>query len=387
MSELAFNLSGERFELPPKAAAWRVRRMKPKGAPEVVYGRSGIPLILPIDADIDDLRQEARMEGRYRLDPVDENGRPIETASAGYVCVQPSDAPELSPAAGRGPSENPVIEAMRMNTELARTIIDKFPQMLESAAALLRAADGAAMPARPPRPVVVEADEDETEDEAPDAEEAAPRASGWAAILESIMPFVAPAIINAVTSGKLAIPGGLGALFDCRRATPPKASAAAARAASPPAGGPAPGPRDPAPARRASSPVRASSPRHPSPVAEDASSARAVDPRAASPAGAPVTGASAEDHAELASDAEPAMEAAEKLPTLDPAALAHFAAIQGALTFRESMLARALAAELSPADLRAWLTDLRALSVPEAVAKVRSVLGPDASAPTAGGAS
>src|SRR5215510_15046957 len=135
MSELAFNLSGERFELPPKAAGWRVRRMKPKGAPEVVYGRSGIPLILPIDADIDDLRHEARMEGRYRLDPVDENGRPIETASAGYVCVQPSDSPELSPVAGRGPSENPVIEAMRMNTELARTIIDKFPQMLESAAA------------------------------------------------------------------------------------------------------------------------------------------------------------------------------------------------------------------------------------------------------------
>ena len=87
MSELAFNLSGERFELPAKAAGWRVRRLKPKGAPEVVYGRSGIPLILPIDADIDDLRHEARMEGRYRLDPVDEHGRAIETSSAGYVSI------------------------------------------------------------------------------------------------------------------------------------------------------------------------------------------------------------------------------------------------------------------------------------------------------------
>src|SRR4051812_5320712 len=150
MSELAFNLSGERFELPAKAAGWRVRRLKPKGAPEVVYGRSGIPLILPIDADIDDLRHEARMEGRYRLDPVDEHGRAIETSAAGYVCVQPVETAEPSPTAGRGPSENPVIEAMRMNTELAGTIIDKFPLMIESAAVLLRAADGAGLPARPP---------------------------------------------------------------------------------------------------------------------------------------------------------------------------------------------------------------------------------------------
>ena len=65
------------------------------------------------------------------------------------------------------------------------------------------------------------------------------------------------------------------------------------------------------------------------------------------------------------------------LPTLDPAALAHFAAIQGALTFREGMLARALAAELSPSELRAWLAELRTLSVPEAVAKIRGVLDHD----------
>ncbi|HEX7841472.1 MAG TPA: hypothetical protein VF469_28560, partial [Kofleriaceae bacterium] len=139
-------------------------------------------------------------------------------------------------------------------------------------------------------------------------------------------------------------------------------------------------------------------PRPSAPVAEDASPARVVEPRAASPvmsaapASAAVTDASAEEaspeeHTELAPDDEPATEDAEKLPTLDPAALAHFAAIQGALTFRESMLARALAAELSPADLRAWLTDLRALSVPDAVAKIRSVLGPNTSTPTAGGVS
>jgi hypothetical protein len=35
--------------------------------PEVVSSRDGIPLILPIEADIDDLRRA----GRYRVDPVD----------------------------------------------------------------------------------------------------------------------------------------------------------------------------------------------------------------------------------------------------------------------------------------------------------------------------
>ena len=81
-----------------------------------------------------------------------------------------------------------------------------------------------------------------------------------------------------------------------------------------------------------------------------------------------------------------ATEPADELPTLDPAALAHFAAIQGALTFREGMLARALAAELSPAELRTWLAELRTLSVPEAVAKIRGVLGADGN-DTSGGAS
>jgi hypothetical protein len=68
MSEIAFNVNGEPFEVPPAMAAWRVRKLKPKGAPEVVYGRDGLPLFLPMDADIEDLRREARGEGRYRLD-------------------------------------------------------------------------------------------------------------------------------------------------------------------------------------------------------------------------------------------------------------------------------------------------------------------------------
>ena len=44
MSELAFNANGESFEIPATVTGWRVRRMKPRGAPELVYGRDGRPL-------------------------------------------------------------------------------------------------------------------------------------------------------------------------------------------------------------------------------------------------------------------------------------------------------------------------------------------------------
>ena len=48
MSELAFNLNGDPFEVPSNATGWRVRKMKNKGAPEVAYGRNGLPLVLPL---------------------------------------------------------------------------------------------------------------------------------------------------------------------------------------------------------------------------------------------------------------------------------------------------------------------------------------------------
>lgn len=91
MAELAFNLHGEPFDVPPTMAAWRVRKLKakPGGAPEVIYGRDGLPLYLPMDADIEDLRREAPdpVDGRYRLDPVDDHNRTIPDTQASYVYV------------------------------------------------------------------------------------------------------------------------------------------------------------------------------------------------------------------------------------------------------------------------------------------------------------
>jgi hypothetical protein len=419
MSELAFNLAGEPFEVPGVAVGWRVRKLKRKGAPEVVYSRDGIPLTLPIDADMedlrDDLRHEAHPEGRYRLDPLDDHNRMIPNAPAGYVYLhsaEPVVQPAPVPAAPPVPlgSDQAVIEAMRMNTELARTIIERFPAMLDSAAGLLRAADGAGMPARTPRalpePIEVEDKlEDELEDELETEAEVVPKASGWASLLEALIPVVAPAIVNAITSGKVSFPGGLGALLDCRRASP-KASAAAAtraattpivtsapsprdpmqtsatatRAASTPVVTPAPGPRDPAPARRGSSTIREATA-----SMELADTPEARHSTTATPESTPREATTCEAHAP-ANTAESPAETSAELPTLDPATIAHFVAIQGALTLQESMLARALAAELSSAERNRWLAELRTLSVPEAVARIRAILGIDGD-DTAGGMS
>ena len=57
MSELAFNANGDTFEVPANVTGWRVRRMKPRGAPELVYGKDGRPLTIGIEAEIEELRR------------------------------------------------------------------------------------------------------------------------------------------------------------------------------------------------------------------------------------------------------------------------------------------------------------------------------------------
>ena len=51
--------------------------MRAKGSPEVVYARDGLPLVLPIDAELDDLKSEVDVTGRYRLDLVDQNNKAL----------------------------------------------------------------------------------------------------------------------------------------------------------------------------------------------------------------------------------------------------------------------------------------------------------------------
>jgi hypothetical protein len=189
---------------------------------------------------------------------------------------------------------------MRLNTELARSVIDKFPEMMTAAAELLRAADGAGIPARHPR--IIEGDDDENDD-AP----AAGRISPAFEFVNTLVAQVVPIVVASLTSKGMP---KLGAIFDWRKAAPePKQ-------------------------------LEASGP------AKTAETSQVVETRAKA-----------------------------ELPPLDPKAMSHFIEIQSALTPLEGRLAREVAASLSPAEMRAWLVELSAMSVPDAVAKIRSFIG------------
>jgi hypothetical protein len=180
MSDLAFNINGEPFELPPKTAALRVRKLKPKGAPEVVYGRDGLPLFLPVDSDVEDLRREARADGRFRLDPVDDGNRPIPDAQSCYVCVHPIErAPEptvAAPSAAAAHSDTTaaligaLLESQKQHTELARMYVSQFPVLANAMAGVVRSAGDVGLTTRVPliMPAVAEVKPDEGKHERDD---------------------------------------------------------------------------------------------------------------------------------------------------------------------------------------------------------------------------
>jgi hypothetical protein len=92
MIPLAFNFDGEAFELPPTAVGWRVKRLRAgKGAPELVYNSDGLPLVIPLETDMEDLRRTIVVPGKYRLDPVDEEHRVLKGADAAYVLVRSAE--------------------------------------------------------------------------------------------------------------------------------------------------------------------------------------------------------------------------------------------------------------------------------------------------------
>lgn len=300
MSELAFNANGEAFEVPANVTGWRVRRMKPRGAPELVYGEDGRPLVVAIEATIDDLRDAVGTAGKYRLDPVNDDGKCIDAVPPAYVQVTPQARnAETALAAPASTSDDTLREAMRMNTELARSVIEKFPDMMNAAAELLRAADGAGLPRRQPRELPEQIEDDEEDDVV-----AAPASSPAFDFLNTLVAQIVPIVVSGIANKGLP---KLDGVLDWRKA--------------------------------------ASAAKQPSPALD-----------------------SGDDEA----PSEVPTEAA--LPPLGPQQMAHFLAIQSALKPEEAALARQLAAELSPTEMRAWLADLGAMAVPDAVAKIRGLL-------------
>lgn len=76
---LAWDSAGEPFDPPRGAVYWRVRRVLPRGGLQVVKIGPSRPLLLKLTATEDDaigaLTELRQPNGRYRLDPVDSQGR------------------------------------------------------------------------------------------------------------------------------------------------------------------------------------------------------------------------------------------------------------------------------------------------------------------------
>jgi hypothetical protein len=179
------------FDVPAIVAGWRVRRLKPRGAPELVYGRDGCPLVVPIETDMAALRDAVGgVIAKYRLDPVGDNGKVTEDVPAAYVQVVKLEPPSPEVASAAPDDRYAVLkEAMRLNTEIARAMVERFPEMLRASAELLRAADGAGLPARDG--CVVDDVDDEPRTSA---------GSGLAAMLTPILQMFASGLTNAAST-------------------------------------------------------------------------------------------------------------------------------------------------------------------------------------------
>ncbi len=360
MSELAYTMSGDTFEVPSTVTTWRVRRLKPRGAPELVYSREGRPLTLPIEADLDDLHEAVTASGKYRLDGIGDDGKVVENVPPAYIQVikaernasgdhaieRTSDARVDSTMAGLGQAVIEAVrlnaEALRQNAEISMRAVDRLPQLMEAMTTMLNVATGTGLYALKQRDLPPSAlrnaanengDEDDDEDEEDD-DEGGGGAHGTAPTMFGGFPMPPGFDINKIVSqvasdvvsklinkfsGKMP---SLGSVLDMRKAY-------------------AEGQRE----REAQTQVT---------VVQAVAAPPAPLPRVQPPA-PPVT--------------TPPV----AVPT-DAVSMAHFLAVKNALSREEQVLVATIASELTQAEQATWFNELRALSVTDAAATVRATL-------------
>jgi hypothetical protein len=194
MSELAFDANGEPITFPAEGEELRVRRFRNpgmRGACEVVHDRDGAPLYVPVDMSYVEFRALVdAVPGRYRLDPVDAGRRVIPNTMPAYVTI--SEPARNVFASGLTDDREAVIrELARANAEMTRTIADRFAGVMQAAAELLRAADGAGLPRREPiAPVKVEPsgnDDGEDDDDEDDDDDVSP---DIASLISQLLPMI-----------------------------------------------------------------------------------------------------------------------------------------------------------------------------------------------------
>jgi hypothetical protein len=321
---VAYTLNGEPIAYPANVIALRAKRMKAKGAPELLY-KDGVPLALSPDGDIaaevrehiGDQFEDGELV-RIKLEPIDERGRIVEDVPAAYVqfsaprMYRPPVSTEL-PTSTSGGDLAVVQEAMRLNAAMAQTAMAKLPAIMEAAARLLAAADGAGLPARAPV-VLAETERNGVEEAEPEVDERPRNATadiihGVSKVLASAEPFAK--LANTWLGGR-----------------------AATRNAA---------------------------------VVNDNGAATQAPPTAATNA--------AHDALAGAAPAPPSTAPSGGTPKDLVSLMAHMEAVKGRLTDEERAIAEAAASEMSPDEMMHSASKLGPLSVDDAVAEVRRMIG------------
>lgn len=347
-NELAIDADGEPFAVPPEVTGWRVRRVEGRGRPELAYDRMGRTVVVPVDATYADLFRAAGA-GRYRLDPVDAKGHicaDVTVACTGHMQAATEDLRsdsaeppnERAPVVSTSTAVRPFVgyddilaETIRSLTRVAEMAIGKVPAMLTAAGGLITAADGANLTNRQPLQLAA------PELDAADAQDAPPVApAGMPEWLGHLIQQAAQALVPIFMAKLPALsrlPGlSADALLDWRRAVPSTPTAVA----------------------DAGVPLEPPTPR----VRISATVAKEQTVPSAQPSAPPRS--SLDD---------------------STAINAHILQVWQALSAAEQTRAQQLAAALTPDERAAWIFDLAARSVVDAVARVRELIQPQTVAP------
>ncbi len=333
MSELAFTVTGDTFEVPSTVTAWRVRRLKPRGAPELVYARDGRPLTLSIEADLDDLHEAVTTPGKYRLDPIGDDGKGVENVPAAYIQVNKGERntandhaverafdPRADTVAGLGQAVIEAVrlnaEALRQNAEIAMRAVDRLPQLMEAMTTMLNVATGTQLYALQQREVPLALRNSANDDEGDEDDEQGEADAGGS----GAFPFLPGLDINKVV------------------------------------------------AQVASDVVTKLMER----FSGKLPSSVAMDPKAEVPREAQAATYTPATHFAPSVTSSSVPTPASVLT--DPVNMAHFLEVKNALTRDEQALVAALARGLTEAEQAAWFNALKLLSVADAVASVRATL-------------
>jgi len=353
MSELAFDANGDPITFPAEAEELRVRRFRNpgmRGACEVVHDRDGTPLYVPVDTSYVDFRAQVDgVPGRYRLDPVDAGRRVIANSLPAYVTLTEPARSTAVPCSADD-RDSVIRELARANAEMTRTIADRFASVMQAAADLLRAADGAGLPRREPAPPAqVEDGDDQHDDDEADEHDGSP---DIASLIAQILPTIQMWLATRAAEKSAAAPP----------------AAVSVSAPVPP----------PAPAPAAATPIGtgetdAAAGREPgatyAPPAAGPSSASS--PTAAA---APESIASKETVTRTSSGAPEGEVRNASPPAWSVAQTAHLLAIYAGLSPDEKRIAQLVVARMTPEVRAGWLDELSVLTVDQAVELVRSMI-------------